>query len=83
MSHLPDGLIVIAKRDCPTCVLVEPLLDYPWYRANLPAVYPGLRVPEPGGQPWATALLAANPQIVSVCRTALDSSPPLVCAPAR
>jgi hypothetical protein len=26
MSHLPDGLIVIAKRDCPTCVLVEPLL---------------------------------------------------------
>ncbi|MBP8309802.1 MAG: thioredoxin family protein [Burkholderiaceae bacterium] len=26
MSPLPDGLIVIAKRDCPTCVLVEPLL---------------------------------------------------------
>ena len=26
MSHLPDGLIVIAKRDCPTCVLVEPLV---------------------------------------------------------
>ena len=26
MSHLPDGLIVIAKRDCPTCELVEPLL---------------------------------------------------------
>jgi hypothetical protein len=23
---LPDGLIVIAKRDCPTCTLVEPLL---------------------------------------------------------
>lgn len=23
---LPDGLIVVAKRECPTCVLVEPLL---------------------------------------------------------
>jgi hypothetical protein len=23
---LPDGLIVVAKRDCPTCLLVEPLL---------------------------------------------------------
>jgi hypothetical protein len=26
MRFLPDGLIVIAKRECPTCVLVEPLL---------------------------------------------------------
>jgi hypothetical protein len=26
MNPLPDGLIVVAKRDCPTCVLVEPLL---------------------------------------------------------
>jgi hypothetical protein len=26
MNPLPDGLIVIAKRDCPTCTLVEPLL---------------------------------------------------------
>lgn len=26
MTPLPDGLIVIAKRECPTCVLVEPLL---------------------------------------------------------
>ena len=26
MNSLTDGLIVIAKRDCPTCVLVEPLL---------------------------------------------------------
>jgi hypothetical protein len=23
---LPDGLVVVAKRDCPTCVLVEPVL---------------------------------------------------------
>ncbi|MBC7500805.1 MAG: thioredoxin [Herminiimonas sp.] len=26
MDNLPDGLIVIAKRECPTCMLVEPLL---------------------------------------------------------
>ncbi len=26
MSLLPDGLIVVAKRECPTCGLVEPLL---------------------------------------------------------
>ncbi|MEN9313760.1 MAG: hypothetical protein RIS35_153 [Pseudomonadota bacterium] len=26
MTTLPDGLIVVAKRECPTCVLVEPLL---------------------------------------------------------
>ena len=25
-NTLPNGLIVVAKRDCPTCVLVEPLL---------------------------------------------------------
>ena len=26
MDPLPNGLIVVAKRECPTCVLVEPLL---------------------------------------------------------
>jgi hypothetical protein len=26
MSSLPDGFLVVAKRDCPTCVLVEPVL---------------------------------------------------------
>ncbi|GGY78264.1 thioredoxin [Marinobacter zhanjiangensis] len=26
MPSLPDGLIVVAKRDCPTCQLIEPLL---------------------------------------------------------
>ncbi|MEO7336394.1 MAG: thioredoxin family protein [Caldimonas sp.] len=26
MNPLPDGLIVVAKRDCPTCLLVEPVL---------------------------------------------------------
>lgn len=26
MQNLQDGLIVVAKRDCPTCVLIEPVL---------------------------------------------------------
>ena len=27
MNALPDGLIVVCKRDCPTCVMVEPVLS--------------------------------------------------------
>ncbi|MCZ6632001.1 MAG: thioredoxin family protein [bacterium] len=27
MSALPDGLIAVVKRDCPTCTLVEPVLQ--------------------------------------------------------
>ena len=26
MQFIQDGLIVVAKRDCPTCVLIEPVL---------------------------------------------------------
>ena len=26
MNPLPNGLIVVAKRECPTCLLVEPVL---------------------------------------------------------
>jgi len=26
MTELPDGLVVVAKQDCPTCVLIEPVL---------------------------------------------------------
>jgi hypothetical protein len=53
MKPLPDGLLVIAKRECPTCALVEPVLhelaqgdtaltvyvqDDPSYGAGLPCV---------------------------------------------
>jgi hypothetical protein len=51
-NQLPDGLIVVAKRECPTCLLVEPVLrqiathqpltvyvqDDPGYGTGLPAV---------------------------------------------
>ena len=26
MAALPDGLLVVSKRDCPTCTLIEPVL---------------------------------------------------------
>ena len=53
MNPFPDGLIVVAKRECPTCTLVEPLLaelaqatplqvivqDDPRYAAGVPGVF--------------------------------------------
>lgn len=54
MPPLPDGLIVVAKRDCPTCQLIEPLLadiaqqagpltvysqDDPAFAAGVPGVH--------------------------------------------
>ena len=52
MSHLPEGLIAVVKRDCPTCTLVVPVLrqlaagsrltvytqDDPAFPAGVPAV---------------------------------------------
>ena len=26
MQSIPDGLVAVVKRDCPTCVMVEPVL---------------------------------------------------------
>ncbi len=26
MPNIPDGLVAVVKRDCPTCVMVEPVL---------------------------------------------------------
>ena len=36
---LPDGLIVVVKRDCPTCLLVEPVLQAIDNAGNALAVY--------------------------------------------
>jgi hypothetical protein len=53
MMQLPDGLVVVCKRDCPTCTLIEPVLqevaragrpltiysqDDPTFPAGLPGV---------------------------------------------
>jgi hypothetical protein len=36
------------------------LLEWPWYRAQLPARYPGLAIPAEAGDGWLRALLLAN-----------------------
>ena len=30
MTALPDGVVVVVKRDCPTCQLVAPVLTQLW-----------------------------------------------------
>jgi hypothetical protein len=70
--HLAAGL----RPD--VAIVVEPMLVFDWYRANLRATYAGLRVPE--GQPagWREALVAANAGR-PVCDTRLDAPEPLAC----
>ena len=50
MNPLADGLVVVAKRDCPTCLLVEPLLPL------LAATGMPLRVLVQGDEPYADGL---------------------------
>lgn len=68
LGHRPD-LVVI----------VEPLLDFDWYRENLRAVYPALRIPEQPATSWAAALLAENGASARLCRTNLAAASPLAC----
>ena len=61
-------------------VLVEPMLVFDWYRANLRATYPGLHVPESTPGSWRAAVGAANPDRPS-CETQLEAALPVVCGP--
>jgi hypothetical protein len=61
-------------------IVVGPLLQFEWYRSNLRAIYPALRVPEPLPGERVAALAAANPAR-PLCRTEPDAVPVLVCAP--
>jgi len=51
MSALPDGLVVVAKRECPTCELIEPLLGELARRAGPITVYSQDDPCFGGGQP--------------------------------
>jgi hypothetical protein len=97
LAAAPIGAIVISAADRDTfplwyyhyalgqradlAVIVEPLLDFDWYRQNLRAVYPGLRIPDAPGTEWAAALAAANPSRGPICRTDIEARPPLLCKP--
>jgi hypothetical protein len=63
-------------------VIAEPLLEFAWYRDNLRAIYPALRIPEPSGAPWAAAISAANPKLGPICRTQPESSAAIACGSA-
>lgn len=54
-----------------TAVLIEPLLQFGWYRANMRAVYTGLRIPETPADDWRELLAAANPTRAIVRATPL------------
>lgn len=95
LAAAPRGAIVVTAADRDTfalwyahyalgerqdlAVVVDSLLDEPWYRANLRAVYPWLRIPENPPSDWALALRAANG--APVCRTSLDGPQSLGCRP--
>lgn len=94
MTVAPANAIVLTREDRDTfalwyghyalgarpdiTVISVPLLNYRWYRDNLRAVYPSLRLPAAVGRPWAVALARAN-QRLPVCITDPAGTPALRC----
>src|SRR5688572_22474369 len=62
-------------------VLVDPLLEFDWYRRNPRAVYPSLQIPDLTETSWVEAVVAANQRRGHLCRTAITGVQPLTCAP--
>ena len=95
LADAPPGAIVVTSEDRDTfalwyahyalgrrpdlAVVVEPLLDFDWYRRNLRAVYPGLAIPETPEDTWRAALATANGGPQRICRTDAEDEPALVC----
>jgi hypothetical protein len=61
-------------------IVVERLLPFAWYQADLQAIYPGLKLPA-GSAVTAKALAEANQ--LPFCRTMPDSALPLTCGASR
>jgi hypothetical protein len=96
LTEAPDRAIVLTTSDLDTFplwyyhyalaerpdmfVVVEPLLEFPWYREHLRAYYSALTVPEQSGAGWQEEIAQANPGLGPVCRVELiDFSPRLHC----
>lgn len=60
-------------------VVVEPLLEFAWYRENTRLVYPLLQIPEQRGTAWAISLRWLNPKPGPICHTRLSGEPAFVC----
>jgi len=59
-------------------VIVEPLLEFGWYRTNLAASKAGLIVPAQPAPSWRQAIITANSRVV--CDTHTEANqPPLTC----
>ena len=98
MAAAPPGALVLTNEDRDAfpvwyahyalrqrpdlVVMVDPLLDFVWYRANLRAVYPTLVLAEnpAADATWASALTRDNPGL-PICRTDADGPVALQCEP--
>jgi hypothetical protein len=60
-------------------LIVDPLLEFDWYRSNLRAVYPDLAIPATTGTSWVETIAAANPRRANLCRTQIATSRVLIC----
>ncbi len=60
-------------------VLVEPLLDFDWYRHNLRAIHPDLQIPNTTNASWLDAITLANRQRRIRCHTQLVGLSMLAC----
>jgi hypothetical protein len=94
LASAPQQAIVVSDSDLDTfplwyyhyalgqrpdlAVIVDPLLDFDWYRRNLRAVYPDLQIPETAESRWLDVIAAANPRR-SRCRTSVSSDRALAC----
>jgi len=95
LATAPQNAIVVSESDLDTfplwyyhyalgarpdmAALVDPLLDFDWYRRNLRAVYPDLQIPETTASSWLDAIAAANPRR-SICHTSATDDRALACA---
>jgi hypothetical protein len=96
LEAAPRDAIVVADSDLDTfplwyyhyalgqrpdmVVLVDPLLDYDWYRRNLRLVYPDLHIPETTDSSWVDAIMASNRSRMNVCRAHVTGPSVLTCA---
>jgi hypothetical protein len=60
-------------------LVTAPLLDFAWYRANLRAIYPDLRIPDEAPQGWLVTLAERNQERGPICRATVDPAPGLQC----
>jgi hypothetical protein len=94
LASAPQNAIVVSDSDLDTfplwyyhyalgarldlAMLVDPLLEFDWYRRNLRAVYPDLQIPETTELSWIDAIAAAN-RPRSICHTSAMSERALTC----